>query len=121
MITSKPFGALADGTPVTQYTMTNGCGASVSVIDYGGIVVSICVPDREGKLADVALGFDTLDGYLAGHGCMGDTVGRYGNRIAKGRFEIDGTVYDQLAINNGPNSLHGGLKGFNTTSCKRIS
>ena len=62
MITSKPFGALADGTPVTQYTMTNGCGASVSVIDYGGIVVSICVPDREGKLADVALGFDTLDG-----------------------------------------------------------
>ena len=111
MITSKPFGALADGTPVTQYTMTNGCGASVSVIDYGGIVVSICVPDREGKLADVALGFDTLDGYLAGHGCMGDTVGRYGNRIAKGRFELDGVTY-QLACNNGENHLHGGPVGF---------
>ncbi len=111
MITTKPFGQLPCGQAVTQYTMTNKLGASVSVINYGGIVTSICVPDKDGKLADVALGFDNIDGYLADHGCMGDTVGRYGNRIALGRFTLDGVEY-QLACNNGKNHLHGGNVGF---------
>ena len=110
-ITKKPFGNLPDGQAVTQYTMTNASGASVSVIDFGGIVTNILVPDREGQLADVALGFDNLEAYLADHGCMGDTVGRYGNRIAKGRFTLDGVTY-QLACNNGENHLHGGNVGF---------
>ncbi|MCI6041355.1 MAG: galactose mutarotase [Clostridiales bacterium] len=111
MIEQRPFGVLPDGRQVTEYTMKNTLGASVSVIDFGGIVRSICVPDKDGALADVALGFDTLEGYLADHGCMGDTVGRYGNRIAQGRFTLDGTTY-QLACNNGKNHLHGGVEGF---------
>ena len=111
-ITMRAFGSTKDGQAVTQYTMTNKAGASVSVINYGGIVTNICVPDRNGALADVALGFDTIDGYLADHGCMGDTIGRYGNRIAKGQFTLDGIRY-QLACNNGENHLHGGNVGFN--------
>lgn len=111
-ITTRPFGQTGFGQAVTMYTMTNRQGASVSVIDYGGIVTSICVPDRDGVMADVALGFDTIDGYLADHGCMGDTIGRYGNRIAKGQFTLDGVSY-QLACNNGENHLHGGNVGFN--------
>ena len=111
MITVKPFGTLPGGEAVSLYTMTNKAGASVSVTNYGGIVTSICVPDKNGALADVALGFDNLDGYLADHGCMGDTVGRYGNRIALGRFNLDGAAY-QLACNNGENHLHGGYVGF---------
>ena len=112
MITTKPFGKLPDGQAVTQYTMTNRSGASVSMIDYGGIVTSIIVPDKDGTLGDVALGFDSLDGYLADHGCMGDTIGRYGNRIGAGRFTLEGVAY-QLALNNGKNHLHGGRVGFN--------
>ena len=111
-ITKAPFGLTKEGQPVSRYTMTNRSGASVSILDYGGIVQSILVPDREGRLADVTLGFDTIDGYLVGHGCMGDTIGRYGNRIAKGQFEIDGVRY-QLGCNNGENHLHGGPVGFN--------
>ncbi len=110
-ITQSPFGSLPTGQAVTKYTMTNRQGGSVSLIDYGGIVTSICVPDRDGQLADVALGFDTLERYLDDHGCMGDTVGRYGNRIGKGRFTLDGVTY-QLALNNGENHLHGGFNGF---------
>lgn len=110
-ISMSPFGMTPDGQQVTRYTLTNRGGASVSVINYGGIVTSICVPDRDGVLGDVALGFDTLDGYLIDHGCMGDTVGRYGNRIAQGRFTLDGVSY-QLACNNGKNHLHGGNVGF---------
>ena len=110
-IQTKPFGTLPDGRPVTQYTLVNRLGASVSVIDFGAIFTSIVVPDREGKLADVALGFDSLAAYLGDHACMGDTVGRYGNRIAKGRFTLDGVTY-QLALNNGENHLHGGFTGF---------
>ncbi len=112
-ITTKVFGTTAKGQIVTMYTMTNKHGASVSVIDFGAIITNIIVPDREGKLADVALGFDTLDRYEGDHGFMGDIVGRYGNRIAKGSFTLDGVTYS-LAINNGPNHLHGGLEGFNT-------
>ena len=90
MITTKPFGQMPNGQAVTQYTMTNKSGASVSLIDFGGIVTNIIVPDKNGKLADVALGCDNLEGYLVDHGCMGDTVGRYGNRIAAGRFTLEG-------------------------------
>ena len=111
MITTKPFGQLPSGQAVTQYTMTNSSGASVSLIDYGGIVTSIIVPDKDGNMADVALGFDNLEAYLADHGCMGDTVGRYGNRITAGRFTLEGVEY-QLACNNGKNHLHGGNVGF---------
>ena len=111
-ITTNPFGCTKDGQAVTKYTMTNKSGASVSVINYGGIVTNIFVPDKDGVLADVALGFDTIDGYLKDHGCMGDTIGRYGNRIGKGQFTLDGVSY-QLNCNNGVNHLHGGNVGFN--------
>lgn len=107
----EPFGVLPDGRAVTRYTMTNHHGASVSVLDYGAIFTSIVVPDREGKLADVALGFDRLAPYLGGHGSMGDTVGRYGNRIANASFTLDGVTI-QLDRNDGVNHLHGGFEGF---------
>ena len=111
-ITTRPFGTAPCGAPVTQYTMTNKQGASVSVINYGAILTGIIVPDKDGKLADVALGFDSMEKYGAGHGAMGDTVGRYGNRIGKGRFTLDGVTY-QLALNDhGRNHLHGGNAGF---------
>ena len=107
-ISKKPFGVTPDGHDVTQFTLTNARGASVRVINYGAILTSIIVPDRNGVLDDVALGFDNLEGYLADHGSMGDTVGRYGNRIAQARFTIDGATY-QLDRNNGENHLHGVL------------
>ena len=105
------IGCMPDGREVFCYTMTNHAGASVSMISYGAIVTSIRVPDRSGRLADVALGFDSLDKYLASHGSMGDTIGRYGNRIGKGRFTLDGVEY-QLNLNNGRNHLHGGPEGL---------
>ena len=107
-ISKKPFGVTPDGHDVTQFTLTNARGASVRVINYGAILTNIIVPDRNGVLDDVALGFDNLEGYLANHGSMGDTVGRYGNRIAQARFTIDGATY-QLDRNNGENHLHGVL------------
>lgn len=110
-IRTEPFGVLPDGRAVTRYTMTNASGASVSVIDYGAIFTSIVVPDRDGRLADVALGYDELAPYLVGHGSMGDTVGRYGNRIANASFTLDGVTY-QLDRNDGVNHLHGGFEGF---------
>ena len=111
-ITSRPFGVTREGKPVTLFTMTNKKGASVSVTDFGAIITSIVVPDKNGKMADVTLGFDTLESYMGDHAFMGDIIGRYGNRIAKGRFTLDGVSY-QLAINNGENHLHGGDVGFN--------
>lgn len=114
-ITSKVFGQMQDGRDVTMYTLTNKMGASISVINYGAILTNIIVPDKNGVMADVALGFDTLDKYLGKHGSMGDTVGRYGNRIGKGKFSIDGVEY-QLDLNDhGVNHLHG---GFNNLSWK---
>ena len=107
-ISKKPFGVMPDGREVTQYTLTNARGASVSVINFGGILTNVCVPDRNGVLDDVVLGFDNLASYLAEHGSMGDTVGRYGNRIAQARFTIDGVTY-QLDANNHGNHLHGVL------------
>ena len=104
------FGKTPEGVPVDLYVLTNG-KMTAKVMTYGAILTELQVPDRNGKLADVVLGFDSLDGYLAGHPFFGATTGRVANRVAKGRFTLDGTEY-KLAINNGPNSLHGGLKGF---------
>ena len=104
------YGKTPEGTPVQQYTLTNG-RVTAKVITYGAILTDLIVPDRDGKAGDVVLGFDNLDGYLKGHPFFGATVGRVGNRIAGGKFSLDGKDYT-LAVNNGPNSLHGGLKGF---------
>ena len=111
-VTQRPFGN-ADGQPVTLYTMTNAHGMSVSIMNYGATVVKLLVPDRAGKTDDIVLGFDDLSGYLGEKGgpYFGATIGRYGNRIAKGKFSLDGHTY-QLATNDGPNALHGGKKGF---------
>jgi aldose 1-epimerase len=107
----EPFGQTADGREVTLYTLTNTNGLRVRITNYGAILVSLEVPDRDGKLADITLGFDALDGYLAVHPYFGATVGRYANRIGKARFELDGVEYE-LAANDGENHLHGGIKGF---------
>lgn len=109
-ITKEAFGTI-DTSEVFLFTLSNGKGMTVKITNYGGIVTSIVVPDREGKPADVVLGFDNLQQYLEGHPYFGCIVGRYGNRISEGRFTLDGTEYT-LAINNGPNHLHGGIKGF---------
>jgi len=106
----QPFGTV-NGEPVEKLTLTNRNGIEVSAITYGGIITSIKTPDRTGAMGDIVLGFNSIDGYLAGHPYFGAIIGRYGNRIAKGRFTIDGTKY-KLATNNGPNHLHGGDKGF---------
>lgn len=108
---SRSFGTTKEGTAVNLYKLTSANGMSVTVTNYGGIVTSILVPDRQGKLADVVLGFDSLDGYLGEHPYFGAIVGRYGNRIANGRFSIGANTYT-LAKNNGENALHGGLRGF---------
>lgn len=119
-ITAKAFGVTRKGEQVTMYTMTNKGGAYVSLIELGAIITSIVVPDKDGKLADVALGFDTLDRYEGDHAFMGDIVGRYGNRIAKAQFTLDGATYD-LAVNDKRNHLHGGKEGFNTKLWKAVS
>jgi aldose 1-epimerase len=106
-----PFGKTKDGQPVDLYTLTNASGMEVAITNYGGTVVSIKAPDRDGKFADVVLGFDNFDGYLSNTPFFGVIVGRYGNRIAKARFTLDGHEY-HLAANDNGNSLHGGLKGF---------
>lgn len=110
-LTKAPFGKTADGQEVELYTLTNSHGMTVKISTYGAIVTSVEVPDKNGKLANVNLGFDNLDMYLKGHPYFGAIIGRYGNRIAKGKFTLDGKEYT-LAVNNGPNALHGGLKGF---------
>lgn len=105
------FGRLADGTPVHRWTLEGG-GTRVRVLTYGGIVQSVEVPDRDGAVADVVLGFGDVAGYVDQPGpYFGALVGRYANRIAGGSFELDGRVY-ALARNNGPNCLHGGVRGF---------
>jgi len=105
------FGRLADGTAVDIYTLRNAAGLEARVMTYGATLVSLKVPDRHGVLADVNLGFDDLGGYLGEHPYFGAIIGRYGNRIAKARFTIDGVEY-KLAPNNNGNTLHGGIKGF---------
>jgi aldose 1-epimerase len=110
-IVRSPFGETTDGKAVELYTLTNANGMQVAITTYGGIVVSLTAPDRKDNYADVVLGFDDLDGYLAGHPYFGALIGRYGNRIAKGKFTLEGTEYT-LATNNNENHLHGGLAGF---------
>ena len=110
-IKRSTFGKMSDGQTIDLYTLTNKNGMQVGIINYGGRVVSIRVPDRQGQMADVVLGFDNLDGYLGNNPYFGAIVGRYANRIAKGRFTLDSVEY-KLAQNDGPNSLHGGVKGF---------
>jgi len=110
-ITRAPFGTLPTGEQVQAFTMTNARGLEMRVLDYGGIIVSLRTPDRTGQLGDIVLGFDDLQGYVKSSPYFGAITGRYANRIAKGRFTLDGTTY-KLAVNNGPNALHGGLKGF---------
>ena len=105
-----PFGRVGDKT-VDAYTLRNRHGIEAKVITWGATLVSLTAPDRHGRLANVVLGFDSLDPYLKGVPYFGATVGRYANRIAHGRFTLDGKAY-QLPLNDGPNSLHGGTKGF---------
>lgn len=105
------FGTMADGTPVEIHTLMNAHGMEVRLIDYGAAITSIRVPDRHGRFDDVVLGFDSLALYETKSPYFGATVGRYANRIARGRFRIDGTTYE-LPVNDGPNALHGGLRGF---------
>ncbi|GGS20000.1 aldose epimerase family protein [Streptomyces griseoviridis] len=104
------FGTLADGTKVYRWSLENG-GTRMRVLSYGGVVQSLEIPDRRGRYENVSLGFDNLDDYVARSPHFGALIGRYGNRIAKGRFTLDGTAY-QLSVNDGENSLHGGALGF---------
>src|SRR5947199_4625463 len=110
--TKKSFGKTPDGQPVDLYVLTNKNGSEVSITNYGGTVVSLKVPDRSGKIADVVLGYDNVAGYAEGKSYFGAIVGRYGNRIGHAQFVLDGKTYT-LAKNNGENSLHGGVNGFN--------
>jgi aldose 1-epimerase len=107
----EPFGKTADGQTVEIVTMTNGKGLVAKITNYGGMLVSMETPDRNGKMGDIVLGFDNLDGYLKSHPYFGALIGRYGNRIGNAKFTLDGKEY-KLAANNGINSLHGGIKGF---------
>ncbi len=110
-ITREIFGTTPDGTTVYLFTLKNSKGMEARITNYGGILVSLLVPDRSGKPADVVLGYDSLSQYIRDNPYFGCIVGRYGNRIAKGKFTLDGREYT-LATNNGPNHLHGGIKGF---------
>jgi len=110
-MTKQRFGNTADGESVELYTLTNKQGVEVKIMTYGAAIVSIKTPDRQGRLEDVVLGFDTLDGYLKDHPYFGVIIGRYGNRIGRARFVLDGVEY-KLPANDGPNTLHGGKKGF---------
>jgi aldose 1-epimerase len=112
-ITSTPFGRTADGEAVELYTLTNANGLEARISTYGGALVALLTPDRTGTLGDIVLGFDTLEGYLGDHPYFGSLIGRYANRIAEGRFALDGITYN-LECNNGPNHLHGGSHGFHT-------
>lgn len=121
------FGITSEGDSVSLYALTNEKGYMVKIMNYGGIIVEIQTPDRDGTMANIVLGFDKLEQYLNGHPYFGALIGRYGNRIAKAQFSLDGEGY-QLAVNNGSNSLHGGIKGFDKVgwdveviSCKERS
>lgn len=107
----KEFGKTADGRTVNVYRITNKNGAYVDVLDYGCTLQTICVPDKDGNLVDVCLGYDTVAEYEKHDGYLGAFIGRHGNRIKEGKFTLNGVDYT-LAVNNGPNHLHGGLKGF---------
>jgi aldose 1-epimerase len=111
-MTSSVFGKLPDDRDVLRHTLMNRTGMSAQVIDYGATIISLRAPDRSGKMDDVVLGYDSLQEYMDGTAYLGAIVGRYGNRIGKGQFQLDGKQY-QLTINDGENHLHGGEIGFN--------
>jgi len=108
----EPFGKTPGGQQVRIYRLTNANGLKAGIMTYGAIVVSLEVPDKSGKMGDIVLGYDNLQSYITNSPYFGAIVGRYGNRIGKGKFTLDGVEYDKLAINNGENHLHGGIKGF---------
>jgi aldose 1-epimerase len=118
----KPWGKTPDGQGVDLYVLTNRSGMEAAITTFGGAVVSLKAPDRSGKLGDVVLGYDSLEGYVNDKAYLGAIVGRYGNRVAHAQFSLDGKTYT-LAKNNGDNSLHGGIKGFNKAvwTAKEIS
>jgi aldose 1-epimerase len=123
-VTNQPFGKMPDGTPVEIYTLGDGVDEA-RIMTYGGVVVSLKAPDRKGKPADVVLGFDNVDGYVANFNGSSDAffgaiIGRYANRIAHGSFTLDGVKYS-LPLNDGTNSLHGGPRGFNNAVWKAKS
>ncbi|MBN2425426.1 MAG: galactose mutarotase [Calditrichaceae bacterium] len=105
------FGKMPDGKEVYLYSISNKAGATMNVINYGAIIQSLTMPDKNGKFQDIVLGYDNLEGYLRNNPYFGAIVGRFGNRIGKGQFELDGKAY-QLSVNDGPNHLHGGIAGF---------
>jgi len=110
-ISKRAYATTRDGQGVDEYTLTNANGVEAKIITFGGIITSLRVPDRKGNYADVVLGFDNLADYETKSPYFGALIGRYGNRIGKASFTLDGTAYT-LALNDGPNSLHGGVKGF---------
>ncbi|MHC4195239.1 MAG: aldose epimerase family protein [Planctomycetota bacterium] len=110
-IAKESFGSTPDGAAVNLYTLTSAGGIEVKITNYGGIITSLKTPDRDGNLDDIVLGYDTLAEYIEDTPYFGALIGRYGNRIAKGKFTLDGAEYT-LAKNNGENHLHGGIKGF---------
>ena len=110
-ITKKIYGTTPDGDNINIYTLSNDNNISAEVINYGGTLTSIRMPDKNGKIEEITLGFDSLEGYLQQHPFFGVTVGRFANRIGNGKFELEGKKY-KLAVNDGANHLHGGLKGF---------
>ncbi len=110
-ISSKPFGQSTTGEPITLYVLKNLAGMEAHIMNYGGIITKILTPDKNGNIEDVVLGFDTAEEYIKDSPFFGAVVGRYGNRIAKGKFSLDDVLYT-LATNNNGNALHGGLKGF---------
>lgn len=113
MIARKSFGKLTGDKEAALFTLSNKRGMVVGITDYGATVVSIRVPDRDGRISDVTLGYDNVEGYVHGTHYFGATVGRYANRIAGGKFRMDGSVF-RLPTNNGANTLHGGPEGFST-------
>ena len=110
-VSSTPFGTLPNGTPVARYELKHSSGRAVAVIDYGAIITSIIMPDRDGKLGEITAGYPNLDGYLRDSTFQGAVVGRYANRIRNGRFSLDGVSFE-LPQNNGTNHLHGGPEGY---------
>jgi len=120
LLSNKPFGQTPSGESVTLFTLRNSSGMEVQIMNYGGIITKILTPDKNGLVEDVVLGFETLEEYIKDTPFFGASVGRYGNRIAKGKFTLDGVGY-QLALNNNGNALHGGLKGFDKVVWQVIS
>lgn len=119
-VSRAPFGTLADGQTVEAITLRNAAGMEAVLLTYGATLQALRVPDREGRFADVTTGFAAIDGYCARHPYFGSTVGRVANRIAGGRFTLDGRDYS-LPVNNGPNSLHGGMDGFDRVNWRIVA